>query len=175
MQFKFYKSSSVFWYLEWKRFCSKTKQKNSEVQTSNGNWRETKWGGGGWEEVVVVVVVGAWKGSGRWTETLDPGHLDWQTHAVTAGPPVGFLPPSAADLRRSETWHWLFTPPRCLYTLRYPCPPPRRRLYSLSFKVVLIVRGDIDFLRAPLLSCHPPPVYVMRSFLLLLRLRALLL
>lgn len=38
----------------------------------------------------------------------------------------------------------------------------------------LIVRGDIYFLRAPLLRRHSPPVYVMRSLLLLLRLGALL-
>lgn len=52
-------------------------KKPSEVQTSNMNWRR-KLGGGGWE--IVVVVVGAWKGSGRRTETLSVtfflGHLD---------------------------------------------------------------------------------------------------
>lgn len=47
MQFKFYKSSLVFWYLEWKRFvlcvCGfffPFKKKPSEVQTSNMNWRK---------------------------------------------------------------------------------------------------------------------------------------
>lgn len=40
---------------------------------------------------------------------------------------------------------------------------------------VLIVRSDIDLLRTGLFGREPPPVYVMRAFLLLLRLRAFLL
>lgn len=55
----------MFWYLEWKRFFKKT----SEVQTSNMNWRKKNMVDGG-EGGIAVVVVGAWKGSGRWTETL---------------------------------------------------------------------------------------------------------
>lgn len=52
----------------------------------------------------VVVVVGAWKGSGGWTEALSVpfSWVIWIDRPVTAGPPAGFLSPSAADLRRSE-------------------------------------------------------------------------
>lgn len=46
MQFKFYKSSLVFWYLGLKRFVLLLfLKKPSEVQTSNVNWRR-KLGGG---------------------------------------------------------------------------------------------------------------------------------
>ena len=72
--------------------------------------------------MVAVVVVGAWKGSGRWTETLsvEASWVIWtdRPNTVTAVPPAGFLSPSAADLRRSEMLLAL-NPLTCLYTASF--------------------------------------------------------
>lgn len=87
---------------------------------------------------------------------------------MTAGPPAGPLSPTAADLRRNL---------RCDIGFVLSRHPLSMSSFSQSdvYIVFLIVRSDINFLRARLFRRQSPPVYVMRSFLLLLRLRALLL
>lgn len=120
----------------------------------------------------VVVVVGARKGSGRWTETLSVT-FPWVTRTdrpawwqqCQSGLSHPQLPVSG-DLKCDIG----FVPSHLsLHGILYPCPPSFRRIVF-----ILIVRSDINFLRARLFSRQSPPVYVMRSFLLLLRLRALL-
>lgn len=74
--------------------------------------------------------------------------------------------------RSPEIWNvTLAFYPLCLYTASFI----HVLLHSDAYSLFLIVRGDINFLWARLFSRQSPPVYVMRSFLLLLRLRALLL
>lgn len=137
------------------------------------NWRKEKLGGGRWE--IVVVVVGAWKGSGRWTETL-PVTFSWviwidrptwwqQCHQSGFSHPQL---PISGDLKCDIG----FLPSHCLYTASFIHVLLHSDAYIVSF---LIVRSDINFLWARLFSRQSPPVYVMRSFLLLLRLGALLL
>lgn len=69
-----------------------------------------------------------------------------------------------------------FLPSHCLYTASFIHVLLQSDAYIVCFCFCfLIVRSDIDFLWARLFSRQSPPVYVMRSFLLLLRLGALLL
>lgn len=79
--------------------------------------------------------------------------------------PVRSDPSAAADLK-------------CDIGLCYPLSVPYPASVSLPVPaalVISVVRCDVYFLRARLLRGHPPPVYVMRAFLFLLRLGALLL
>lgn len=68
-----------------------------------------------------------------------------------------------------------FLPSHCLYTASFIHVLLHSDAYIVFRFFFLIVRSDINFLWARLFSRQSPPVYVMRSFLLLLRLGALLL
>lgn len=156
------------------RFFLKRKKKllkcKRPIWIGGGRKKKEIWWMGGF----VVVVVGAWKGSGRWTETqsvtfswviwTDRPSLWQQCHQSGFSHPQL---PISGDLNVTLAF---FTLSLSLHGILYPCPPSLRLLYSLF----LIVRSDINFLWAGLFSRQSPSVYVMRSLLLLLRLRAFL-
>lgn len=115
-------------------------------------------------------------GSGRCTDTVSV-NLSWvvwidrpswwqQSHQS------GFSHPQLPISGDLNLWHLLFTLKLSLWPPLSKSSFTHRRINCLF---ILIVRSDINFLWTRLFRRHSPPVYVMRSLLLLLRVGTLLL